>query len=414
MDEQQKKAAAAPRKPISREKMLEYLYRHKLKKKYRPIQPHTFANSQGLRIRQLQNESSDDTQKAVINKNVKARLESNLQFLLENQNLNVTRVKNPESFISLNVKKLKGGNKSTSTSPKSHDGSTQTDKSHLSGSKHGKQRGTPKVTSILRKSPSSASVSSRLSSKSVAFHNAGISQSGHRLMPPPNLPTKSGHKKKLQPDDLTFSKIQTPPLTSNRPNVIADADSFDFHSVRSQNRAGQQFMSTTSSKSRQSDKRDSKKYSAKVPESHRSSASNQSTRSNAFRFDNDGPFDFDSIQARTPAAFPDVPDPFFENQPYRNSKGAQAKGWTVTSNFDNQPVSFDAEFQPNSRFGLQPSGHVSPSNMIDSCFRSNTFSTHRSRNGTVQETRIIRTSYSRIGESPFIERIVIEKTKQKF
>lgn len=390
MDEQRKPAA---REPVSREKMLEYLYRHKLKKKYRPVRPHTFANSQGLSTRQLQKEPSVDAKKPIISKNVKARLESNLQFLLENQNLNAARVRKPESFISLNVKRLKAGG--TSTNTKSIDGSTQTGESHHSGSNQDKQRKRSKVTSTV--------VSMQ---KSPSFHNTEQSQRGHRLMSPPNLPSRAGqigkkHKKDRQSDALTFSQMQTPPLVSNRSSL---ADSFDFRSVEHQNQAGHQFTSHTSSKSRQTGKRGKNRLSEGLE-----------FPSSAFRINNDGSFGFDPVQtrnraARTQSDFSDAPDPFFDNQLYQND-AARARGWTVSSNFDKHSNSFDAECQSYNR--SRSSGHLSSANLID-ILASNTSSANRSGRGTVQKTRITKSSVSRIGESPFMEQIVIQKMKQKF
>lgn len=401
MNEQKKADARDARKPVSREKMLEYLYRHKLKKKYRPVRPHTFANSQGLSTRQLQREPSIDAKKPIINKNVKARLESNLQFLLENQNLNAARVKKPESFISLNVKRLKSGG----TTTKSNDGSTQTGESRHSGSNQNKRRG-PSTVISMQKSPASAS--NRLSSKSVAFHNAEQSQSVNRLMPPPDLPTKSGHISKKHNKDCRSDALT---LVSSRslPFGIPDADSFDFCSIKNQDRAGQKFISPTSSKSRQTGKTSSKKRSSDMIESP----------SSAFRFDNDNNFGFDPVQARnlashTPPTFSNEPDPFFDNRSHTNFDAAQARGWTVSSNFDGHAAPFDAEFKPRSHSGhFRSSGHRSSANLADS-FESRTSSANRFGRGTVQKTRIIKSSVSRVGESPFMEQIVIQKMKQKF
>lgn len=413
MDAQQPKTGV--RRPVSREKMLEYLYRYKLKKKYRPVRPHTFANSQGLRTRQLENEPTHDAKKPLININVKARLEGNLQFLLENQNLNMARVKNPESFISLNVKKLKAvGNKSTSTNVGSAFGSIQT------SSSRGKQRNPSKVMSAvvsMPKSPSSASTFSRLSLKSVALHAAGQNQSDHRLMPPPPLPTISELKQNRQQDDLTFSRIRTPSFTFKPSNVIPDADSFDFHSAVNQNRASQQFASTTSSKSKQSDERGSKKHSHKVPQSHHSSASNRSARLNSFGFDNDGSLAFDPMQTqnrtavRTPSMFSDAPDPFFENQAQEVVVPAQVKRSSNTSIFNYNADSFDDGFHLYIHSGS--CGRVSADNLIANSSEATMTFADRSGQGTMQRTRIIRKSVSRAGKSPHMEQIVIQKIKRK-
>lgn len=300
--------------------------------------------------------------------------------------------------------------KATSTNVRSSNDSTQTGESHHSRSNQDKQRD--------QKSPSSAS--SRLSSKSVAIHNAGRDQSSHRLMqpPPPNLPAKSGHEKKnRQPDALTFSKIQTP--TRSAPHIIPDADSFDFHSVVNQHRAGhQQSVSITPLKSRQTDKRDSKKRLSEVPESNRPAAFNRLGRSKSVRFDNDDPFVFGPMQAgshqnvHTPTAFLDATDTFFENRSHRNLNTTQASGWKATTNLDDHFDSFDAALQPYNHF--QSSGHVSVEKRAGNSFELNLSSRHRPRSATVHKTRIIRSSLSRAGESAFIQELVIQTIKQKF
>lgn len=88
---------------ISREAIIRYLNRYTLKKKQPIIRPRTFVNSQTLTTARLQSsgKKAPQIQKPIINNNVKARLESNLEYLLEHQNANIKRVRPAESFISL-------------------------------------------------------------------------------------------------------------------------------------------------------------------------------------------------------------------------------------------------------------------------------------------------------------------------
>lgn len=90
---------------ISHKEMFRYLSRFKLKKKQRQIAPRTFANTQGLTTDRLQAKAQPEFKKPLINNNVRARLESDLQYLLEHQPTVVTRVKHPESYFSLTLGK---------------------------------------------------------------------------------------------------------------------------------------------------------------------------------------------------------------------------------------------------------------------------------------------------------------------
>lgn len=354
MDEQKK---ADARKPVSREAMLAYLYRHKLKKKYRPIRPHTYANSFGLSTRQLQKSPLVNLKKPIINKNVKARLEGDLQYLLDNQSVNVARVKNPESYISLYVNRPKQSDKSTSTIT-----SVQAESDWSSSAVH------------ARKSTSPAS--SLLSLKSVTRHNA------ERFMPPPTLPSKSRkigkiNQKKQPHEVLSFERLpiskQTPPLASNRSSRsnsfhhIDDADSFNFHNIENQNRADHRFASYTSSKSGKKDKGKHR------PEKHLYSRVHTSPSATSHRSTRPLSFDFDPSQTQNQHVPPSSIDP---------------------------DPSFGFEFQ-------QPRCHSESFENFQSKPPS-----HRSSKRTIQ-TRIVKSCVSRVGESPFMEQIVIQRMKHK-
>lgn len=95
------------RKPLSRVDMIRYLSRHKLKKKQPLILPRTFANTQGLSTAHLQPVSQPETKKPIISTNVKARLECDLEHLLENQKNTSRRVRAPESYISIQTDRSK-------------------------------------------------------------------------------------------------------------------------------------------------------------------------------------------------------------------------------------------------------------------------------------------------------------------
>lgn len=119
------KRTGKPARPrLSQADMARYLGRFKLKKKQRQILPRTYANSQGLSRLRLQQTvtSAPAIKKPILSNNVKARLESNLQYLLENQKMVPTRVKQAESYLSLPIDEPKrvvdqnrSGNKTSKT-----------------------------------------------------------------------------------------------------------------------------------------------------------------------------------------------------------------------------------------------------------------------------------------------------------
>lgn len=94
-------------KPVSRDEMIRYMTRHKLKKKQPQIRPRTYANTQGLSTTRLKPAAQPETKKPIISNNVKARLECNLEYLLENQSKMVRRARAPESYISIHTDKSK-------------------------------------------------------------------------------------------------------------------------------------------------------------------------------------------------------------------------------------------------------------------------------------------------------------------
>lgn len=513
---------------VSREKMFEYLYRHKLQKRYRRIRPHTYANSLGLTTQKLQKQSSIDVKKPIVNQNVKARLEGNLEYLLENQNLITTRVKNPASYMSLNLKRLKGGSHSNSASTiaKSTNGSNHTADTQHNGSNREKERDSGEMSASAltfksaaqrsghqlmppppsltvtsgkqyqKKRPadqqlfnpplaSNRSVSfdtvepgsfdfnieshnlittraknpenylsmnserlkgeskvtkstqigetmaethhtgftrgkdrdpSALTFKSVALLNAEHAQrNGHRLMPPPpppSLPGKSSkhQQKKRSAEEQLFRQ----PLASNRSAGfdIADSGSFDFRGDENQNRVNHRFMSTTSSKSHyaESKKRPSEIHSRSRARNSPPLPPARSSHLSPFEFDNDSFFQCSPAETRgqvvhTPRTLPtypnanndftDAPDPFFE-----------------AGNFDIAQSKHIHSNQSNQRSHLGSSGHVSNGQLITD-FELNR-STARRSGSSVVRTRIVKTSVGRVGESPFMEQICIQKVKHKY
>lgn len=386
MDKQKKAENEKDRKSVSRQEMLAYLYRHKLKKKYRPIRPHTYANSLGLRTQQLQKAPSVNLKKPIINKNVKARLESDLKYLLENQSLNAARVRKPESYISLNVSNSRRSDKSTSTVT-----SAQAKSQRIVGASHDKGR-------VPARAPPDAvqtRESNSLSLNSVAFYNAEQHRPGQRFQPRRNSLSnsekidKTNHSK----EELSFERLpkSLPTASKWRPSRLDpfrmdDSDSFDFHSEKNQKRASHRF--TTSN----------------------SSASRRTSRPISFGFDNDESFGFDPLQIQNRSdhvpSFFDAPDAVPSNRSLGEFDAEAATDWTVPPN--SQMGSFNAKRPPRSR--SKSSGREHASN-VNNSFEMKPPS-HRSSRKTVH-TRIVRSSVSRVGESPFMEQIVYQRMKYK-
>lgn len=229
----------------------------------------------------------------------------------------------------------------------------------------------------------SASKFSRFSWESDAFQAAEQNQNDHRLMPPPpplplNPSTRSEHKKSRQ--------IQTPPSVLNRPHVDSldfNDESFGFESAVNQHGDDQQFPSTTSNQSK-------------------------SRPRNSVHFVDDSSLGFDFAQTQnetvthTPSLFSDAPSPSFEDRTKRCKKPS------TSSDYSN---SINDGFHLYIRSGS--SERASADNLIARSSESTMTFADRSGHGTVQKTRIIRSSVSRVGESPYMQQIVIQKMKRK-
>lgn len=90
----------------TREEMLRYLNRFKLKKKQIKYKPRTYANLQGINSLRSQNAVNIEPQKPVIKERVKARLNCNLNALLQLDNeinSNNRRTKPQESYINMEL-----------------------------------------------------------------------------------------------------------------------------------------------------------------------------------------------------------------------------------------------------------------------------------------------------------------------
>lgn len=91
-----------------REKMLRYLNRFKLKKKQIKYKPRTYANLQGINSLRSQNAVNIEAPKPIIRESVKARLDCNLNALLQLDNEkkindNIRRIKPQESYINMEM-----------------------------------------------------------------------------------------------------------------------------------------------------------------------------------------------------------------------------------------------------------------------------------------------------------------------
>lgn len=98
-----------PLTQCDREKMLRYLNRFKLKKKQIKYKPRTYANLQGINSLRSQNAINVEPPRPVIKESVKARLDCNLNALLQldnEKNLNNNnnrRIKPQESYINMEL-----------------------------------------------------------------------------------------------------------------------------------------------------------------------------------------------------------------------------------------------------------------------------------------------------------------------
>lgn len=94
------------RKTVTREDMLRYMSRFQFKKQ-RPILPRTYANRNRLTTARLVATKESEIKKPLISNSVKARIDSDLDYLLQNQKVIPIRIKAPESYFSLKIHKPK-------------------------------------------------------------------------------------------------------------------------------------------------------------------------------------------------------------------------------------------------------------------------------------------------------------------
>lgn len=90
---------------VSRDEMLRYLTRFKLKKKQIKYKPRTYANMKGLNSLRAKTTIKPTEKKPILTERVKARLNCNLNDLLQNNSNSYIKKRRPqESFINLQVK----------------------------------------------------------------------------------------------------------------------------------------------------------------------------------------------------------------------------------------------------------------------------------------------------------------------
>lgn len=297
MDEEGHRRSVS-RKPISRKSMMRYLTRFKLKKKQHRIQPRTYLNSRGLCTRRLNPTAPVGIEKPIISNNVKARLESDLQYLLQNQNMIETRVKQPESYISLLDDKLNPAVESSRSGNKViKDRVTISESAFHSKDEVNEMRMTQSCgVDLLQKSQRVHS------SKSVTFQNDG-------------------------------------------------GNSFDFDTVENQIRVG---------------------YGSEAP------------------------------------SLTGVPSDFFHGSVNRGQFEQFGYSFDEPNYTEPSSISSNRVHSQRNSFGKQFEGHSSPSLSLDD------FDPKPVEKCIVRKTRIIKSTISRLGESPFLERTIIQKVKHSY
>lgn len=352
-------------KPISRKNIMRYLTRFKLQKKQHKIQPRTFSNSLGLSIRRLESTKSVENKTPIINSNVKARLESNLQYLLQNQNNLVKRIKQPESYVSLAVNKINaskryGKSETVINRAKNDENQTKSSAScsdpRIRSNENGVVLSVPH-TQMSRKDYTQVSKSFQSNDNSsfafdtiqnqvrAEFGNAKLASSGDFFNKPEN-------KNRTDNQMDWFSDEQ--PSVSSRNNPSKDSMRF----ISKQLNVNNSFFDLSTDKNH-----------------IRNGYKNKSNKSISPPTD---PFDdFD----------PNIFDPEQRNKQKRHTN-IQTK---------------------------MSKCHYNSHRLISKSYEDSISFVDRATNkSTVQKLRVIKSSISRIGESPFMEKMVIQKVKRSY
>lgn len=126
-----------------RDKMLHYLNRFKLKKKQIKYKPRTYANLQGINSLRSQNAINIEAPRPVIKESVKARLDCNLNALLQldnEKNLNNDnenrRIKPQESFINMELDVVRKDPKQPKQKPQQNEAELESEQDQLSNAVH--------------------------------------------------------------------------------------------------------------------------------------------------------------------------------------------------------------------------------------------------------------------------------------
>lgn len=251
-------------KPVTRADMLRYMSRFKFKKQ-RSILPRTYANTQGLSTTRLEPKPTPKITKPILNRNVKARIESDLDFLLQNQKMIPARVKAPESYFSLQTNRTKpaaakeqSANKKKTLNKGNAEESNAANTNYWEGGTSGNEAIDDNQSASILHSPRNFKRSNRIfpSTISVSKQNTGnsfgqradqtieIHDKQKARKPNECHGTHSGNSRK-RTDDFSFNLPKQTPEPKKRAAVASKTDNrsgggslFDFNTFGSQINAG--------------------------------------------------------------------------------------------------------------------------------------------------------------------------------
>lgn len=484
-------------KLVTRADMLRYMSRFKFKKQ-RPILPRTFANTQSLSTTRLEPKPTPKITKPILSRNVKARIESDLDFLLQNQKMIPARVKAPESYFSLQTNRTKpaatkeqSANKKKTLNKGNAEKSNAVNSNHWEGVTSGNEATDDNQSASFLYSPRNFERSDRIppSTISVSKQNTGNSF-GHRADQTVEILDEQKAKKsnechgtymsksRKQTDDFSFNlPKRTPepkkraPIAPKTANQSGGGSLFDFNTFESQINAGNristpsmsgvslqncraiaQLPSSFNDWSFQNDefKRSTSKRKSNVcdvdfldtpisddffdfpnsphkqmDEPKRNSnersvsrsvvrnanySDTSSTRSR--KYSDHQKLIFSEPRNKSKVSPPDCPSPFDFSEGFVNDEfNAKQKGWSVDEpEFTEPPNASPSHFEFHSRRSHSKSSTYINSKVLD---RMETKTVHSSstRRSKMSRTRITKSSIARVGESPFMEQIVIQRMK---
>lgn len=402
--EPNKPSLSSSKPKMTHEKLIRYLNRHKIKKQPR-ILPLTYANTQGLRRVRLEPKKTPEIKKPPITESVKARIESDLEFLLANQNKGYRRVRPAESYISIDFDKPK-----LPVMPKNDEAEYN-------------QREDVENSCVPSTIPSSKSEKNRkLQEVKNKRQDSDIAEA--KILTQKWLSSRNNRAKKGEEESFELDHVK--PTTKSLKNdnvdklgkVSLDFDGFSDFSPFMNHEPSQSdtFGNGTLIRDKKYKMKNREKLSysfsptsLQQPSKYQSKRVRRDTSPTPISIDDDSSITFDTFQNDVRAGFESdalalsgVSSDFFKGS--AKSYVAKEKGWDFDTPKYTEPSSASLS-RNESRSRLVAKHNEKDFFMVNQSNKSN--------NSHISRTKIIKSTISRGDQSPFMEQILLQKTRYR-